>query len=121
MGYASQSFTKPMFQPDTLSSPHGPKHPVQASPEWFEDFRRVIGGANVTSHEITSMLSMLSSAISNGQPLPPYLHAPPGYQLSQKLELVDHDILSLRNIAQPGYASFAVSKLSNMMHHASPV
>jgi hypothetical protein len=55
---------------------------------------------------------MLSSSITNGQPLPPYLHAPPAYQLNRKLEQVDPEILSLRHIAEPGYAAFAVMSIS---------
>ena len=55
---------------------------------------------------------MLSSSIQNAQPLPPYLHAPPGAQLSQKLEMVDPEILGLKHIAEPGYAAFAVMAVS---------
>jgi tRNA U38,U39,U40 pseudouridine synthase TruA len=58
------------------------------------------------------MLSLLSSSIQNGQPLPPYLKVPNPYQLSRKLEAVDSDILSLRHIAEPGYAAFAVMAIS---------
>lgn len=113
LGYASRSFTRPAFgspTPDSADTEH-------ASDQWFQDFRRIISEANVTSHEITSLLAMLSSSITNGQPLPPYLHAPPGYQLSKKLELVDHDILSLRHIAEPGYAAFAVMAISTRCIH----
>jgi hypothetical protein len=49
--------------------------------------------------------------------LPPYLKAPEGYQLSKKLEAVDHDILSLRHIAEPGYAAFAVMAISTRCIH----
>lgn len=80
--------------------------------QWGTDFRRIIGEAGVTSHEITSLLALLSSSITNGQPLPPYLHAPRGYLLAQKLEAVDRDILSLRHVAEPGYAAFAVMSIS---------
>lgn len=66
----------------------------------------------MTSHEITTLLSLLSSSIQNGQPLPPYLKVPQNYQLSQKLQAVDSDILSLRHIAEPGYAAFAVMAIS---------
>ncbi|XPS92756.1 hypothetical protein M3J09_002137 [Ascochyta lentis] len=115
LGYASQAFTHPFLNADTpdeeakWSSTNFPK---QASPQWFHDFRRVIKDANVTSHEITTLLSLLSSSILNGQPLPPYLKVPQNYQLSQKLEAVDSDILSLRHIAEPGYAAFAVMAIS---------
>ncbi|KAJ4990876.1 hypothetical protein SVAN01_03665 [Stagonosporopsis vannaccii] len=115
LGYASQGFTHPFLHPDTPdeeSTWNSTRFPDQASPQWFMDFRRVIKDANVTSHEITMLLSLLSSAIQNGQPLPPYLKVPQSYQLSRKLEAVDSDILSLRHIAEPGYAAFAVMAVS---------
>jgi len=89
-----------------------PTSPFTVSPQWFNDFRRLSTSTNVTSHEITSLLALLSSSISSGQPLPPYLTAPEGFQLSKRLDAVDHDILSLRHIAEPGYAAFAVMAIS---------
>jgi hypothetical protein len=58
------------------------------------------------------MLSLLSSSITNGQPLPPYLRAPEAYQLSKRLAAIDRDVLSPRHIAEPGYAAFAVLQIS---------
>ncbi|CAN9248166.1 unnamed protein product [Alternaria alternata] len=121
LGYASQAFTHPSFNhqsadptsPQTDEAPFPDHHSAQ----WFNDFRRVILSAKVTSHEITSLLAMLSSSITNAQPLPPYLHAPPGAQLSRKLEMVDPEILSLRHIAEPGYAAFAVMSISTRCIH----
>lgn len=114
--YASEAFSHPFLNPSS-SSPDPSLHPNtqfpgQASPQWFRDFQRVIKDANVTSHEITTLLSLLSSSIQNAQPLPPYLKVPASYQLSAKLEAVDKDILSLRHIAEPGYAAFAVMAIS---------
>ena len=80
--------------------------------EWFNGFRRLMGSINITSHEITSMLSLLSASITSGQPLPPYLTTPQPYQLSGKLEALDYDILSVRHITEPGYAAFAVMQIS---------
>ena len=57
------------------------------------------------------MLCLLSSSVSSGQPLPPYLKAPQPYGLSKKLETLDRDILSVRHIAEPGYAAFAVMQV----------
>lgn len=119
LGYSSQSFANPSLHtaddsdPTSPSSPSSAPFPRPASAQWFQDFRRVIGDAKVTSHEITSLLAMLSSSITNGQPLPPYLHAPGLYGLNRKLESVDPEILSLRHIAEPGYAAFAVCVLSS--------
>ncbi|KAL2357495.1 hypothetical protein BJ546DRAFT_964334 [Cryomyces antarcticus] len=79
---------------------------------WLRDFRRLVRSANLTSIEITSLLALLSASISSGQPLPPYLQAPQPYALSKKLEALDPDILSVRHIAEPGYAAFAVMQIS---------
>jgi hypothetical protein len=83
------------------------------SNQWSNDFRRLINSVNATSQEITSLLSLLSASITNGQPLPPYLKVPAPYGLSTKLEKLDRDILSVRHIAEPGYAAFAVIQVSS--------
>lgn len=101
VGYASHTFTDPVVSGGD-----------ESQTEWFNDFRRLMTSVNITSHEITSMLSLLSASITSGQPLPPYLTTPQPYQLSRKLEALDHDILSVRHIAEPGYAAFAVMQIS---------
>ncbi|KAF2011468.1 hypothetical protein BU24DRAFT_398014 [Aaosphaeria arxii CBS 175.79] len=105
ISYASTSFTNPcIIRPTEDDDP--------SRTQWFRDFRRIITSAKLTSHEITSMLSLLSSSITNGQPLPPYLQAPQSYQLSHRLEATDSEVLSLRHIAEPGYSAFAVLQIS---------
>ncbi|KAJ4290206.1 hypothetical protein N0V90_010421 [Kalmusia sp. IMI 367209] len=103
LGLASHTFVHPSL----LESETDPSRL-----QWFHDFRRIVLASNVTSHEITSLLSLLSSSVINGVPLPPYLTPPTAYQLSNKLEEVDHDILSVRHVAEPGYAAFAVIQIS---------
>ncbi|KAH9877842.1 hypothetical protein J1614_003059 [Plenodomus biglobosus] len=123
LGYASQGFTDPnLTRTPTSNGPTSPistteSFPRHVSAQWFSDFRRVIGDARVTSHEITSLLAMLSSSITNGQPLPPYLHAPELYSLKKKLELVDPEILNVRHVAEPGFAAFAVMDISTRCIH----
>ncbi|OCK80397.1 MFS transporter [Lepidopterella palustris CBS 459.81] len=102
LSYASRTFTDPSFNNQEGESEN----------EWFEDFRRLMSSISVRSHEITSLLCLLSSSVANGQPLPPYLTAPKAYQLSAKMEALDKDILSIRHIAEPGYAAFAVIQIS---------
>lgn len=80
----------------------------ESSTKWSEDFRKLMGEVNMTTHAITTLLSLFAASIKNGQPLPPYLRAPKPYGLSTKLEELDSDILSLRHIAEPGYSAFAV-------------
>lgn len=62
--------------------------------------------ANLTSQTVTSLLSLLSSSVTNGNALPPYLRTPEPYALAERLENIDRDILSVKHIAEPGYASF---------------
>lgn len=79
---------------------------------WMHDFRRVVGHAKITTHEVTSLLCLLSASITNRQPLPPYLKTPRPYSFSKRLEALDKDILSIKHIAEPGFAAFAVLQIS---------
>ncbi|PYH98031.1 MFS transporter [Aspergillus ellipticus CBS 707.79] len=79
---------------------------------WLQDFRRLVASARVTTHEITTVLCLLSASITNQQPLPPYLKTPRPYSFSKRLEALDKDILSLRHIAEPGFATFSVLQIS---------
>lgn len=79
--------------------------------QWLTTFRKLIGETNVTSQSITTLLSLMSASVANSQPLPPYLRVPEPYQYSKKLDEMDRDLLSVRHIAEPGYASFAVIQL----------
>ena len=79
--------------------------------EWLVKFRQIIGEAKLTTQTVTTLLSLLSSSITSGNPLPPYVRVPAPYQLSERLDKIDKDLLSIRHIAEPGYASFAVIQL----------
>lgn len=83
-----------------------------ADTAWMTDFRRLINTAKVTTHEVTSLLCLLSASITNRQPLPPYLKAPRPYGFTKRLMELDSDLLSLRHIAEPGFAAFAVLQIS---------
>jgi hypothetical protein len=80
--------------------------------KWSDDFRRLMGTIQPTSHEITMVLTLCSAAIRSGEPLPPYVPIPKPFELSSRLEELDKDILSIRHINEPGYAAFAVLQLS---------
>ncbi|KAJ5177619.1 Brefeldin A sensitivity protein [Penicillium coprophilum] len=84
----------------------------ESSTNWMIDFRRLINTAKVTTHEVTSLLCLLSASITNRQPLPPYLKAPRPYSFTKRLQALDGDILSLRHMAEPGFATFAVLQIS---------
>lgn len=88
---------------------HGPGR--QKELDWLGSLRRLSKEANLTTQQITTLLSVLSSSISNEQPLPPHLTIPEPWLLSERLDKIDKDLLSLRHIAEPGYASFAVIQI----------
>src|ERR1700712_3486154 len=85
---------------------------AEGTTQWSADFRRLMSTPRPTSHETTMVLTLLSAAIRDGQPLPPYLPKPQPYALSDRLEALDKDILSVRHVNEPGYAAFAVLQLS---------
>ena len=78
------------------------------SETWLKDFKQLIVSLQLTSQNVTSLLAIVAAAISTGRPLPPYLKAPKPVHLSQLLESMDADVLSPRNVLEPGYAAFAV-------------
>ncbi|KAL4913300.1 hypothetical protein BDW62DRAFT_166816 [Aspergillus aurantiobrunneus] len=79
---------------------------------WLHDLKRLIASARITTHQVTSVLCLLSASLTNQQPLPPYLKTPKPYSFSKRLEQLDKDILSLRHIAEPGFATFSVLQIS---------
>lgn len=79
--------------------------------QWSNDFRKLLTFTGTTSHQITSLLALLSSSIMNGQPLPPYLEMPPPFHLVKHLESIDADLLSIRHIAEVEYSAFAVLQI----------
>lgn len=81
--------------------------------KWSQDLKTLLDSVGHTSHEITSMLSLLSAAMANGQPLPPYMNPPQPFYFSKKLEALDPDILSIRHIDEPEYAIFAVFQVAS--------
>jgi hypothetical protein len=66
---------------------------------WSNDFRRLVTDAHTTSNQITSILSLLSSCLSNGQALPPYLEMPQPFAFVR------------RHIGEPEYSAFAVLQI----------
>ncbi|KXT04470.1 hypothetical protein AC578_8713 [Pseudocercospora eumusae] len=84
---------------------------------WVHQFEKLIGQANYTSEQVTTILVLLSASIIGEQPLPPYVKVPEPYTLGQKLDEMDNKLLSVRHIAEPGYASFAVIQLGTRFIH----
>lgn len=97
-----------MIYASSTFSLHGRDREVS---QWSNDFRKLIISVNSTSHHITSTLALLSSSLSNGQSLPPYLEMPKPFHLVKQLESIDQDLLSLRHINEPEYSAFAVIQI----------
>ncbi|KAK4631867.1 hypothetical protein CLAFUW4_02908 [Fulvia fulva] len=85
--------------------------------QWLHSFEKLAGSAQFTSEQVTTLLSLMSAAIDNGQALPPYLKVPEPFSLAQKLDEMDKDILSVRHIAEPGYASFSTVQIGTRFIH----
>lgn len=60
------------------------------------------------SHATTSLLCHLGSAITNAQPLPPYLSAGELFPLARWVRHVDGEMLSLRHVDDPWFAGFGL-------------
>ncbi|SMR51033.1 unnamed protein product [Zymoseptoria tritici ST99CH_1E4] len=82
-----------------------------ADSEWSVDFRKLLQSVDATSHQFTSLLSLLSSSLAHARPLPPYLEVPQHRRYVRSLEKIDHDILSVSHIAEPEYSAFAVIQI----------
>lgn len=101
ISYSTKSFSSHAGSPDK-----GP---------WMEAFNLLIQSLNVSSQEITSMLSLLSASVTSGNPLPPYLKPPSAFKLTACLEALDAEILSIDHVAEPGYSAFAVMQVASSM------
>ena len=85
------------------------------SSQWAQDLRRLTSNLEIASHEIISLLTLISSSMTNAYPLPPYLKPPKPYQLTEQINQEDQDILSLQHILEPGYAGFAVTQVATRL------
>ncbi|KAK0315294.1 hypothetical protein LTR82_012621 [Friedmanniomyces endolithicus] len=86
--------------------------------QWARDFRQLVSQTSTTSHKVTSLLALLSTSMSYGQPLPPYLEMPQPFQFVKKVDSIDPDLLSIRHIAEPEYSAFAVIQVCSQAVHA---
>ena len=82
---------------------------------WLRDFRHFTSDLNLTSHEITSTLCLVSASVTNKQPLPPYLRPPRPYDLVDHMEEVDPEIISVKHVSEPCYAAFAVLEIASSL------
>ena len=89
--------------------------PEQEETQWMADFRRFTVDLNITSHDMTSILCLTSFSITNAQPLPPYMRLPKPYALADRMESVDPEVLSIKHVAEPCYAAFAVLEVASSL------
>ena len=101
IGYASTSFR----------ATHS--HSENSQAEWLQTFKSLVASLDPTSHAITTRLCVLSASLSAGTPLPPYMPDFEAFQLAKRVQALDQDILSVRHLAEPGYAAFAVLQIAS--------
>jgi hypothetical protein len=89
--------------------------PEAEETEWMADFRRFTSDLTITSHQMTSTLCLTSFSLTNAQPLPPYLKLPHPYALPDRMESVDPEVLSVKHVAEPCYAAFAVLEVASSL------
>lgn len=87
-----------------------------SSEPWVEDIRRLITSLDLSSHEVTYLLTTLSGAIKTGSPLPLYLKAA---KIRLPTELLaaaapDASIFSVKNFSQPAFSAIASMEITMM-------
>ncbi|KAL9622165.1 MAG: hypothetical protein Q9160_003508 [Pyrenula sp. 1 TL-2023] len=87
----------------------------EAETEWLRSFRSFASDLDLTTQEVTSMLCLLSSSMVNGQPLPPYIRHVRPYNLSDKIRAREPGLLSIKHVAEPCYAAFAVMQVASSL------
>ncbi|KAL5330238.1 hypothetical protein ACEPPN_003764 [Leptodophora sp. 'Broadleaf-Isolate-01'] len=86
-----------------------------SSTSWLKDFKELVASMQLSSQNVTTLLSIISGAIAGEKPLPPYLKAPDLVHLTTLLKKMNGDILSVRHVCEPGYAAFAVMQVATTM------
>nr|POF13729.1 hypothetical protein CFP56_02753 [Quercus suber] len=103
---ASASFLEAKTLSTTTTNPANP------TSTWLHTLQPLIGSAALPSQALTSLLALLSAALAAPQPLPPHLDVPAPWALTARLDALDADVLSVRHVAEPGYASLAVVQIA---------
>lgn len=62
--------------------------------------------ADFNSHRITSLLCNLSAALTNAQPLPPYLSTTESFPLARRMQRIDQGLLDIRHAEDPDFSAF---------------
>jgi hypothetical protein len=84
------------------------------SSEWLSQYSQSRSESNRKSHELITILSLLSASLKNKQPLPPFLKPPGHFNLFEQNMGSDPNILGLDNINEPGFRAFAVIEVAHV-------
>ena len=98
IAYASESFNLAHLSP--------------ATSHWISSFAKSRSNSDHESHQLTSLLALLSASMSNGHALPPYLKAPTAFRLSDGLVSAGTHVLDLSNLNEPGFRAIAVIEVA---------
>lgn len=75
--------------------------------QWMAQLADIaLKSADFNSHRITSLLCLLSAAIMNSQPLPPYISTPDSFPLARQMQKIDGQLLSIQHIGDPSFSAF---------------
>jgi len=106
MTYATQYLSQSEGEGDANGDGEGS---VGGKRQWLHDLGVLVDSVGSTSHQITSILSLLSASVQQGAALPPHIQLPEPYNLNRKLEALDRGILDARHVAEPGYSAYGKS------------
>ena len=98
-----------------MTSPNSLTDTAASDGTWLRDFKQLVSSLELTSQAVTSLLAIISGAIRSAKPLPPYLKAPLSFHIGEMLTSLDSEILSTKNVCEPGYSAFAVMQVSTTM------
>ncbi len=112
IAYVTKTFKE---LPENTQVQTGDKEEGKRTGTWLEGFKHLVASLELTSHNVTSLLAILSGAISSGKPLPPYLRAPERCHIGEMLTTLDAGIMNTQHVCEPGYSAFAVLQVSTTM------
>ena len=85
-----------------------------SSTKWLSQFGKSSLEADVKSHQLVTLLSLLSASLKNKQPLPPYLNAPSYHSMFDQAVGTDAKLMGLENVNEPGFRAFAVIEVAHL-------
>ncbi|KAJ9657714.1 hypothetical protein H2198_004129 [Neophaeococcomyces mojaviensis] len=74
--------------------------------KWLSDFQKLLSTLDMASDEVASALVMLSNHMASALPFASYPKLLETCKLAKKLEELNHGMLQVEHILEPGYAAF---------------